>query len=90
MNIIKNNEKIKALHFFKNRNFYTTLFSGNIDVLAINSKNAVVFKYVNMPRFKTISIDKEIEKTSIIVLPLNASLGINIGDVLVFESEHVI
>lgn len=43
-----------------------------------------------MPFLKYINYKHFDEKTSVIVLPLNTSLNLKIGDVLVFESEHII
>lgn len=104
MNIIINNEAYKVVSFhkiltfkknkecilIKGKNKFNTFFQKNIDLLVINSKNAVIFRYQNMPWGKSIKVDNEKEKTSILVLPKDTSKKVKIGDVLTFESEHII
>ena len=75
--------------FYKNKHSYFN-FSKNKDILIIDDKNSIIFKYRNMPFLKYINYKHFDEKTSVIVLPLNTSLNLKIGDVLVFESEHII
>ena len=98
MNLYINNilfKKVKRIKtsleyiLYKNKHSYFN-FLKNIDILMIDDKNSIVFKYRNMPFLKYISYKHFNEKTSVIVLPLNTSLNLKIGDVLVFESEHII
>lgn len=98
MNLYINNilfKKVKRIKtdeeyiLYKNKHSYFN-FLKNIDILMIDDKNSIVFKYRNMPFLKYINYKHFNEKTSVIVLPLNTSLNLKIGDVLVFESEHII
>ena len=53
------------------------------------SKDYILYK--NKHSYFNFSKNKDFDKkTSVIVLPLNTSLNLKIGDVLVFESEHII
>lgn len=103
MNVIINGKKIKVVNgskklFIKNdeailyskKNTFNTFLKGNVDVLIIDHRNSIIFKYLNMPRFKIVSVNNAKQKTSILVLPKNTSYGLKIGDVLFFEGEHVI
>ena len=98
MNLYINNislKKVKRIKasleyiMYKNKHSYFN-FSKNKDILIIDDKNSIIFKYRNMPFLKYINYKHLNEKTSVIVLPLNTSLNLKIGDVLVFESEHII
>ena len=98
MNLYINNVLFKKVNkikssleyiLYKNKHSYFN-FLKNIDMLIIDEKNSIIFKYRNMPFLKYINYKHFDEKTSVIVLPLNTSLNLKIGDVLVFESEHVI
>ena len=90
--LFKKVNKIKSSQeyiLYKNKHSYFN-FSKNKDILIIDDKNSIIFKYRNMPFLKYINYKHFDEKTSVIVLPLNTSLNLKIGDVLVFESEHII
>ena len=90
--LFKKVNKIKSSQeyiLYKNKHSYFNL-SKNKDILIIDDKNSIIFKYRNMPFLKYINYKHFDEKTSVIVLPLNTSLNLKIGDVLVFESEHII
>lgn len=69
----------------KNINYFNTFLISNIDVLFIDDRNSVILKYLNMPKFKILKVDTQKEKTSILLLPKNASFGVHIGDILIFE-----
>ena len=84
-NPINNQYKI-----LKKCNKYFKFGKMSVDVIIIDSRNVILSKYLNMPRFKEISVSNNYKKTSVIILPKNTSYGLRIGDVLVFESEHVI
>lgn len=99
MNITINNKiytkvKLSKIFSFKynsefillNRiNYFNTFLIRNIDVLFLNEKNSVILKYLNMPKYKSIKVFYDKEKTSVLLLPQNASFSIKIGDVLIFE-----
>ena len=96
MNLILNNiiyQKTKhnpinnQYKILKKRNKYFKFSKIDIDVLIIDSRNVILSKYLNMPRFKEISVFNNYKKTSVIILPKNTSYGLRIGDVLVFEDE---
>lgn len=90
--LFKKVNKIKTSQeyiLYKNKHSYFN-FLKNKDILIIDDKNSIIFKYRNMPFLKYINYKHFDEKTSVIVLPLNTSLNLKIGDVLVFESEHII
>ncbi|MBE6140936.1 MAG: hypothetical protein E7172_05355 [Firmicutes bacterium] len=59
----------------------------NIDIIALDERNCVLFKYQNMSPNKMIVIEENIKKTSILELPANTSQKIYIGDILTFEFE---
>lgn len=69
----------------KKINYFNTFLIRNIDILFLNEKNSVILKYLNMPKYKSIKVNYDKEKTSILLLPQNASFGIKIGDVLIFK-----
>lgn len=69
---------------------HTYLMNDNIDVLFIDNRNSVIYKYLNMPKNRTFKVYEDINKTSVLELPKNTSKNIRIGDVLTFESEHII
>lgn len=93
-------DKITGLSFKKNidhgllipncNHIHTFFMLDNIDVLFLNNKNSVIYKYENMPKNRTFKVYEDINKTSVLELPKNTSKNIRIGDVLVFESEHII
>ncbi|MEG1150062.1 MAG: DUF192 domain-containing protein [Bacilli bacterium] len=66
---------------------HTYFMKDNIDILVINEKNSVLYKYQNLSKNKIILLEEDIKKTSILELPKNTSKKIHIGDVLTFESE---
>ena len=99
MNLILNNTIYKKTKhapssnqykILKKRNKYFKFSKVDVDVLIIDARNVILSKYLNMPRFKEISTPNNYKKTSVIILPKNTSYGLKIGDILVFESEHVI
>lgn len=73
---------------FKNTNSIHTFFmKENIDIIAINNQNEVIFNARNIPKNKIIKINNKIKNTSILELPNNTSPKIKIGDKLTFISE---
>ena len=90
--LFKKTNKIKSSEeyiLYKNKHSYFNFFK-NIDILIIDNKNSIIFIYRNMPFLKYINCNVFNEKTSVIILPLNTSLNLKIGDVLIFESKHII
>lgn len=93
-------DKIQGLMFKNNINYglfipncnhiHTFFMKDNIDVLFLNQKNVVIYKYQNMPKNRTFKVYEDINKTSVLELPKNTSQKVRIGDILVFESEHVV
>ena len=66
---------------------HTFFMKANIDVIAINSNNEVIFKYENVAKNKIVTVNNSIKNTSILELPANTSKQIKIGDKLTFISE---
>ena len=98
MNLYINNVLFKKVNkikssleyiLYKNKHAYVNVAKKK-DILIIEDKKSIICKYRNMPFLKYVNYKHFDEKTSVIVLPLNTSLNLKIGDVLVFESEHII
>lgn len=93
-------EKLYGLMFQKNikhgllipkcNHIHTFFMKENIDVLFIDNRNCVLYKYQNMAPNRTFKVYENINKTSVLELPQNTSKSIKIGDVLSFECEHII
>ena len=66
---------------------HTFFMKENIDVIALNADNEVIFKCENVPINKIINVKNNIKNTSILELPAYASKQIKIGDKLTFISE---
>ncbi len=74
--------------YFKNTNSIHTFFmKTNIDVIGLNNQNEVIYKAINIPKNKIITIKNPIKNTSILELPPNTSTNIHIGQKLTFISE---
>ena len=69
---------------------HTYFIKDNIDILILNNKNAVIYKYQNFPKNKIICVKEAKKKTSFLILPKNTSQNIKISDVLTFENENII
>ncbi len=69
---------------------HTFFMYDNIDVLFIDNKNMIMYKYENMSPKRTFKVYEDIKKTSVLELPKNTSKLLNIGDILIFEDEHII
>lgn len=93
-------EKMNGLMFKKNIDYgllipncnhiHTFFMKDNIDVLFLDERNSVIYKYQNMPINRTFKVYEDINKTSVLELPKNTSHKVRIGDILTFESEHII
>jgi len=73
--------------FYKTNSIHTFFMKEKIDVIAINEKNEVIYKQMNLNKNKILKIKNKAKKTSIIELPNNASKKIKIGDKLTLISE---
>lgn len=73
--------------FPKTNSIHTFFMKENIDVIALDEKNQIIEKVVNMPKNKTLYINYPMKKTSILELPANTSFPISIGDTLTFISK---
>lgn len=69
---------------------HTYFMKENIDVIAIDENNIVIYKYENLPANRIIKIKNKQKNTSILELPQNTSKPIKIGDVLFFKSKYII
>ena len=93
-------EKLTGLSLKENINYgllipncnhiHTFFMYENIDVLFLDEKNMIMYKYVAMPPKRTFKVYENINKTSVLELPQNASKALKIGDILTFENEHII
>lgn len=71
---------------FKNCNAIHTYFmKENIDVIGLNEENKIIFLERNVSPNKMIFIHRSLKKTSILELPNNTSLTLNLGDELNFN-----
>ena len=68
------------------------IFSNNegIDLLFLNEKNCIIYKYQNVVPGKTIKLFESHKKTNALELPKNISNNLKIGDILTFENEHIV
>lgn len=81
-------KKLKYGMLFKHTNSVHTFFMKvNIDIVGLNEKNEVIFKAVDIPKNKIVSINNKIKNTSILEMPKNTSRLLKIGDRLTFVSK---
>lgn len=66
---------------------HTFFMKENIDVIAIDNHNKVIYKAINIPKNKILTIHNKTKNTSILELPANTSIKVKIGDYLSFISE---
>lgn len=76
-----------GIYFPKVNSVHTFFMKENIDIIAINEENEIIFKSVNTPKNKIITINNKIKNTSIIEMPAFGSKNLKIGDKLTFISE---
>lgn len=69
---------------------HTFLMTESIDVLFLDENNKVLYKYQNMLPGRTFKVNEDLKKTKVLELPQNSSQSLKIGDILIFESEHII
>ncbi len=86
-----NKKNFNNTYLYKKSNIiHTFLCKTNLDVLGLNNKDTVIYKYQNAPINKVIEIKNEQKNTNILVLPKNISKNIKINDVLTFINEYEI
>lgn len=93
-------QRLKGLMFKKNINYgmlfkkcnaiHTYFMKENIDIVGLDENNEVIYKYENLEPNRIITIKNKQNKTSILELPQNTSKNIKIGQILLFESEHIL
>lgn len=80
---------INEVYYLQNSNkTHTYFFKTNIDIIGLNEKNVVIFKYLNTPKNKFIEINNDKLNTNILLLPNNSTRKIRINDVLSFIDEY--
>ena len=76
---------------FQNCNAIHTFFMKEpIDVIGLNLENKVIYIYRNLPKNQILKLNFPIKKTSILELPQNTSLSIQLNEHLFFEDEDII
>lgn len=76
--------------FPKCNGIHTFFMKEAIDVVGLDETNEIIFLERNLEKNKIVKIHRQIKKTSILELPKNTSLSLNIGDKLFFEFEDII
>ena len=69
---------------------HTFFVHDNIDILFLDERNSIIYKYQNMPPFRTIKLYENNKKTNVLELPKNISNSLKIGDILTFKDKHII
>ena len=88
---LQHKKKITYGLLIPNCNHIHTFFvHDNIDILFLDERNSIIYKYQNMSPFRTIKLYEDIKKTSVLELPKNTSNNLKIGDILTFKDEHII
>lgn len=73
---------------FKHTNSVHTFFmKENIDIIGLNNHNEIIYKALDIPKNKVITIHNSIKNTSILELPSNASKNFKIGQILTFVGK---
>lgn len=86
-----NKKELKYAYLYQNENKVNTFFVKTlVDIIGINKKNAVIFKYLNAPKNKIIEIINDKENTDILILPKTVTQNIKIGDILTFINEDIV
>ncbi|MFI3260223.1 MAG: hypothetical protein R3Y13_00690 [bacterium] len=84
-------KNINKAYYYQNENKVHTFFLfDNVDIIGINKKNIVIFKYLDVPRNKIVEISNDKNNTDIFIIPLKSSCSIKIGDNLTFVREYEI
>lgn len=73
--------------FSKINSIHTFFMKESIDVIALDSENRILSIKRNLAPCKIYVVKNKAKKTSILELPNNASISLNIGDKLSFISE---
>lgn len=86
-----NKKNLNFVYLHQNTNKVHTFFTKtNVDIIGINKKNIIIFKYLNTPKNKIIEVINEKENTDILIFDNNLTKTINVGDTLTFIDENVI
>ncbi len=88
--LIGKNDIFEGFLFLNTNHIHTFFLNTKIDIVGINNKNHVIYKYENADKNKVIEINNDKKNTSIIVLPNNTSKYLKIGDILSFINEDII
>ena len=81
-------KKLKYAMLFKYTNSVHTFFMKvNIDIVAINEENIVIFKAVDVPKNKIISVKNKVRNTTILELPRNTSKYLKIGQKIILTKN---
>lgn len=73
--------------FYKINSIHTFFMKENIDVIALDENNKIIAIKKNMKKNRIYMVHNKAKKTSILELPNNASLSLNIGQTLAFISK---
>lgn len=84
-------KNLDNVYFYQNeKTVHTFLIKTLVDIIAINEKNVVIFKYLNTPKNKLIEVINDKESTNILICPKNSTKNIKIGETLTFINEDII
>lgn len=76
-----------GMYFKYTKSVHTFFMKTNIDIIGLNNENEVIFKAMNIPKNKIITINNFIKNTSVLELPSNTSKSIKIGQKLTFVGK---
>lgn len=76
-----------ALLFKRTNSIHTFFMKENIDVVAIDKHDVVIFKALNIPKNKIVTVNNKIKNTSIIEMPAFKAKKLVIGEKLTFISK---
>lgn len=83
--------KDNICNMYQKQNKINTFFIKNeIDIIAIDKKNTVIFKYQKVPKNKLIEISNDKNNTDILIFNKSITNNIKIGDTLTFINEDII
>ena len=71
--------------FKKCNSIHTFFMKEDIDIIGLNEKNKVIYKYERLSKNKIIKVKKKLINTSILELPGGSSKSISIGDIIIFH-----
>ncbi len=88
--LMKKQDFYNGVYFPKCNNIHTFFLKDEIDIVGLDNKNVVIYKYQDVPKNKIIEIHNPKKNTNILVLPKNISKIIKINDILSLEGENII